>query len=386
MIGWERVLKEGKGFDIIIGKEENFLENNERGFALRLFYKDKISFISSTNQFDTLSKNFILKEEKLNLPQTKGNFEAEKVHEINKTEFLNSFDNFKREIFLNVKRDMEICKINFSYSYFFLKIENSSGAEVSLKNSNFYGSISIKGKNFYIELPFLSNYKLEIPLKGYLNAIEPYFYMPLPLKTLETSRKPAIIFPYVLSYIFESLMDNFLKGEIPELPPGFYLKDLPHHPLSPNYFPIDGEGREKKEFELKKGNFPLDTFKGYILGRESTSNSLRNSIFEPPEVGFHNLVLKGPEKDLDNFDSFVSLTYPLYFFEKDTNYYLNSEGFLYEKGKPKFFLPEIFIKFTLKDFFSSFSFVKKPLLFYSFSNSFGLPFLFLKGLNFFSSF
>lgn len=380
MIGWENALKVGKGFEITWDRwGKNVLQNNEIGYAKRYFYKDKILFFSSSNPL-VLSKDQIKCPADFYLPNTLGHFEPKISKKIDLNTLEEILHNFKKETKASHK-GFEPVKQNISYSSFYLEFKNSHLAEVSLRNYSINGFILFKKGNYFINLPFVSNQDLSISFSDYLSILEPYHFLPLPQIDIKPSRFPVLIYPFTLSFIFENLMDFFLKGKIPDLVDGFVLKDVPYHKNSPNYFPVDGEGALKEEFQIGKGKVPYDSFSAFLFKRKSTANSLRNSIYTPPEVGFHNIVLEGPEKDLNAIDLYIALTYPLKMQKYDKFFILEAEGFLYKDKKPSFFFPSIFAKFTIEDFFSSFYFTKKPLLFYSSTFSIGVPFLFIKGLS-----
>lgn len=380
MIGWEKTLKIGKGLDLSIDfKGKNILESNEIGYARRIFFRDKVLFFSSSSGF---SENYYLNEGKkdFQLPNTIGHFEPE-ISDIFDLKYLEEIlGNFKKEISIHYKR-FEILKQSISFSKFYWELKNSSEAEVSLRNYSINGFILVEKEKQVLKIPFLSNLDLTLSFSDYLNILQPYLYLPLQKIEIKPSRLPVLLHPFTLSFIFENFKKYFLSGEIPEMAEGFKIKDLPFHPKSPNYFPVDGEGALKRIFRVKKNNIPMDSHKAYLRNKSSTSNSFRNSIFLPPEVGFHNIVLEGPEKSLDGIENYLYLTIPREMENYPPFFILEAEGFLIKKGVPVSFFPSLYAKFTLKDFFSSFSFVKKPLLFYSFSFSYGVPFLFLKGLS-----
>lgn len=380
MIGWESSLKVGNGFDVFLeNKKRDLIRNNEIGYAIRYFYKNKIIFHSSSNP---LKINDFSNEEISDffLPDTLYHFEPKIKKEIDLNSVEEILLNFKKELASNYKR-FEIARQKISYSYFYFELKNSSGANVSLKNFSLDGSFLLKKDNFFINLPFLSNLDLSISFSDYLLNVEPYLHLPLPLFEFKPSRFPVLIYPYTLFVILEYMTKYFLKGSIPELPENFILKDVPYHPKSPNYFPVDGEGSLKEEFIIKKGNIPLDSFNGFLHKKKTTSNSMRNSIYNPPNIGFHNILFEGPENHFKFPESFISLTYPLKIEEYPPYFILKADGFYFKNKKPAHFCPSIIAKFTMDDFFSNFYFIKKPLLFYSSTFSIGVPFLFLKGLS-----
>lgn len=380
MIGWESVLKVGKGIELIWDeKSKNILENNEIGYALRYFYKDKILFTSSSNPI-FLNKNQIKCSDDFYLPNTIGHFEPKISRKIDINTLEEILQNFKKEMRASHK-GFEPIKQSISFSSFYIELKNSSSAEVSLRNYSINGFILFKKGNYFINLPFVSNQDLSISFSDYLSTLAPYHFLPLPQANIKPLRFPVLLYPFTLSFIFENLMDIFLKGNLPKLVDGFVIKDLPYQEKSPNFFPVDGEGDLKSEFQIGKGKVPYDSFSAFLFKKKRTANSLRNSIYTPPEVGFHNIVLEGPEKDLNAIDLYIALTYPLKMQKYDKFFILEAEGFLYKDGKPSFFFPSIFVKFTIEDFFSSFYFTKKPLLFYSSTFSIGVPFLFFKGLS-----
>lgn len=378
MIGWEKATKVGKGLELIIeGKSRNIIQSREVGYALRIFFKEKISFFSSSG----FLKDFYLKEKNNDfcLPKTIGHFEPE-ITKKGAMDYLEEiYENIKKEI--SQYKRFEILKTTLSYSDFYLEIVNFSGGKVSLKNYSINGGIILRRDDLIWNLPFLSNLDLSVSFYENFSILKPYLQFPLTQVDLKPSRYPLLLHPLTLSFIFEGILKYFLSGEIEEIPSGFKIKDLPFHPKSPNYFPVDGEGTLKKEFLIKKGNIPLDYYNALKQGKISTGNSFRNSIYLPPEIGFHNIVLEGPEGNIGNVDNYLYLTFPKKIEENLPFFIFESEAFLYNEGKPVSYFPSIFIKFTLKDFFSSFYFIKKPLIFYSFSTTFGLPFLFLKGLS-----
>ncbi|MEJ5167183.1 MAG: metallopeptidase TldD-related protein [Thermoanaerobaculia bacterium] len=378
MMGWEKATKVGKGLEFIFDfKGKNTLQSNEAGYALRTFFKDRVSFFSSSG----FLKEFSLKENinDFYLPKTIGHFEPEITRKDTSVYLEEIYENIKKEI--SCYRKFEILKAVLSYSEFYLEIVNFSGGKVSLKNYSINGTVILGRDNLIWNLPFLSNLDLTISFSDYFSILKPYLQLPLPQMDLKPSRYPLLLHPLALSLIFEGFLKYFLSGEIEEIPSGFKIKDLPFHPKSPNYFPVDGEGALKKEFLIKKGNIPLDYYNALKQGKISTGNSFRNSIYLPPEIGFHNIVLEGPEGNIENMDKYLYFTFPKKMEEDLPFFLLEGEAFLYKGGKPLYFFPSIFLKFTLKDFFSSFYFIKKPLIFYCFSTPFGLPFLFLKGLS-----
>lgn len=378
MIGWEKATKVGKGLELIIeGKSKNIIQSSEVGYALRNFFKEKISFFSSSG----FLKDFYLKEkiDDFYLPKTIGHFEPEIIRKGTMDYLEEIYENIKKE-FSQYKK-FEILKTVLSYSDFYLEILNFSGAKVSLKNYSINGRIILGKDNLIWDLPFLSNLDLSISFSDYFSILKPYLQLPLTYTDLKPFRYPVLLHPLALSFVFEGFLKYFLSGEIEEIPSGFKIKDLPFNPKSPNYFPVDGEGALKKEFLIKKGNIPLDYYNALKQGKISTGNSFRNSIYLPPEIGFHNIILEGPEGNIGNVDNYLYLTFPKKIEEYPPFFIFEAEAFLYKEGKPLSYFPSIFLKFTLKDFFSSFYFVKKPLIFYCFSTSFGLPFLFFKGLS-----
>ncbi len=380
MIGWEKAIKVGKGIEIIFDSYgKNIIKNEEIGYAKRVFFKDKFLFFSSSNGF--IENNFSKEETNgISLPNTIGNFEAEVLIKYDLKSLQDLLENIKKEI-LNYKNNLKILKLNLSYSEFYFELQNSWGAEVFLKNYSIYGFLSLSHNNFLISFPFVSNLDLSLSLKDYLSLIEPYLHLPLPSLSLKPSRFPVLLFPNTLSFIFENLKEFFLKGDLPDIPEGFIIKDVSSHKRSPNFFPIDGEGSLKEDFIIKNGNIPCDIYTGFLENKKTTTNSVRNSIYNPPEVGFHNIILEGPEGHFKNIDQYIALTFPKKFEESSPFFILEAGGFLYKENKILGYTPSIYAKFTLKDFFSSFYFIKKPLLFYSSTTSIGVPFLFLKGLS-----
>jgi len=380
MIGWEKALKVGRGIEIFYDKNgKNIIKNEEIGYAKRIFFKDKVLFSSSSNPFlesETSKENL----DCFFLPNTIGDFQPKVLLKYDLKSLEDLSENIKKEI-LNYNKNLKILKLNLSYSEFYFELQNSSAAEVSLKNYSINGFAVLSHNNFLISFSFISNQDLSISLTDYLLSIEPYFHLPLFPFDLKPSRLPVLLFPNTLSFIFENLKEHFLKGSLPNLPDGFLLKDKPFLKRSPNFFPIDGEGSLKNEFIIKNKNIPYDVYSGFLEGQKTTSNSLRNSIYNPPEVGFHNIVLEGLEGDPKNLDSYVAITFPKKIEEMSPFFILNAEGFLYKKNKITNYLPSIYTKFTLNDFFSGFYFIKKPLLFYSSTTSCGVPFLFLRGLS-----
>lgn len=380
MIGWESALKVGSGFELIWDeKGKSILKNNEIGYASRYFYKDKVLFFSSSNPIK--KEEFPNKDLKnFYLPNTVGHFEPKTSKKIDFNELEETYQNFKKEIKASHK-GFEPVKQNISFSSFYFELKNSFSAEVSLRNYSINGLILLKKDNFLFSLPFVSNQDLSISFSDYFLSVEPYLYLPLPRVDIKPSRFPVFLYPHTLSFIFENFIDFFLKGNIPKLVDGFVIKDLPYHKNSPNYFPVDGEGALKEEFQIGKAKVPYDSFSAFLFEKKTTANSLRNSIYLPPEVSFHNIVLEGPEKDLFEIDLYIALTYPIKIEKYDKFFILEAEGFLYKNGKISSFYPSVFAKFTMEDFFSNFYFIKKPLLFYSSTFSIGVPFLFLRGLS-----
>lgn len=380
MIGFEKVLKIGKGIDYFFGQGENYIKNNEIGYSERFFFKDKIIF--KANSFSREFKlNFEIMENEFLLPNTIGHFEPEIAFSVDLEYLKNLKENLIEKINKIFSNKIKIINGFLSYSEFELEIKNSFGANVSLKNYGINGKIKLSRENFLLELFFTSNLNLSISIEDYLETIYPYLFLPLPYYEIKPSRNPVLIYPFVLAFIFEKILEIFKGGKISEIPEKFLIYDLPFHEKSPNFFPIDGEGTIKKEFIIGKNRIPLDSFKAYKIGKSSTGNSLRLSIYEPPEIGFHNLFLLGPDGNLKDIDYFIALTFPLSFEKFGEFYILECQGFLYKNGKFLNFFPSIFIKFTLEDFFKGFLFTKKPLIFYCSGTSFGVPFLFLKGLS-----
>lgn len=379
MIGWEKAIKVGKGIELINDqKGKNLIKSKETGYALRTFFREKVSFYASTTGF---IKNLKIREklEDFCLPFTMAHFEPDISRKGDMDYLQEIYENLKKEI--SSYRKFEILKSVLSSSEFYLEIINFSGGCVSLRNYSINGNIFLGKDNYVWNLPFISNLDLSISFSEYLSVLKPYLQLPLEKMDLKPSRFPLMLHPYALSFIFDGFYKYFLSGEIPEIPSGFIIKDIPFHPKSSNYFPVDGEGSLKREFIIKRGNEPLDFYGAWKKNRIPTGNSFRNSIYLPPEVGFHNIILEGPEGKIDDIEKYIYLTFPKKIEEDPPFFIFESEGFLYREGKPLAFFPSIFVKFTLKDFFSSFYFTKKPLLFYCFSTSYGLPFLFLKGLS-----
>jgi hypothetical protein len=263
------------------------------------------------------------------------------------------------------------------------RLENSAGARVEWGASLFSAGLHLETPGGPLDLPLARRGLHGFRPEECLEALEPYFHLPLPEEPAPAGRFPAAWFPFVGAFVAARLGRRLLEGAAPpRLPPGFALADDPIHPQGLAWAPVDGEGRRTRLWRAGETP-PADTVTARRLGTPATGHAVRVSIFHPPCTGFHNLHFTGPDTRPAGADDGLCLTLPLRMdWHGGGKFTLFAQAFRFRGGVPETFLPCVRVRSSVGDCLASLAGCRPPVHFFPLEGSAGAPLLFFKGLNF----
>jgi hypothetical protein len=264
-------------------------------------------------------------------------------------------------------------------------LRNSRGAHVEWGGTLFSALLTLDTPVGRLLLPLASRDIHKFRLDPDAPFLGPYVQLPLPEKPPPAGRRPAAWSSLCAAFVLARLGERILAGMGPlPLPPGFMLRDDPVHPEGLAWAPVDGEGRPTAAADV----LSVQAADGAAaLERElrPTGHAIRNSVFDPPSTGFHNLFLDGPPGSLPGPAPLPVLTIPLRMDWLDGDRFsLYAQGFTYSGAVPEAFHPCLCVRATVRDLLSSLHCTLPPVQFFPFGGSTGAPGLVFKGLNFFT--
>lgn len=263
------------------------------------------------------------------------------------------------------------------------RLENGAGARVEWGTALVSAGLHLETPGGTVDLPLARRGIHGFRTDDWVEAVEPYFHLPLPEEVSPSGRLPAAWSPFVGAFMARYWGRSVLEGAgLARLPQGFALVDDPVHPEGLSWAPVDGEGRRTREWRTG-GLPPADTLTARRLGLPPTAHALRVSVFHPPETGFHNLHWTGPDVPPDAFPDRIHLTVPLRLDgHGGGRFTLFAQGFRYRDGEPAAYFPCLRVRTSAGDCLASLAGTAPPVRFFPLDGSTGAPVLFFKGLNF----
>ena len=261
-------------------------------------------------------------------------------------------------------------------------LENGAGARVEWGTALFSVGLRLETPGAPVDLPLARRDFHDFRADDCLDALEPYFHLPLPVEASPAGRFPAAWSPFVGAVMVRHLGRRLVEGlSVPHLPRGFALVDDPVHPDGLAWAPVDGEGRRTHRWTA--GELPpADTVAARRRGTPATGHAVRVSIFHPPRTGYHNLHFSGPDAAESTADH-LRLTVPLRVdWHEAGRFTLFAQGFRYRGGAPVSFFPCLRVQTSLGDCLASLEGCIPPVRFFPLEGSAGAPTLLFKGLNF----
>ncbi len=263
------------------------------------------------------------------------------------------------------------------------RLENSAGARIEWGVSLFSAGLHLETPGGAVDLPLARRGLHGFRPEASLEAVEPYFHLPLPEEAPPVGRLPASWSPFVGAFMARHLGRRLLDGRgLPAPAAGFTLADDPLHPEGLAWTPVDGEGRRTRRWHA--GELPpADTLAARRLGLPPSGHAVRDSVFHPPRTGFHNLHFAGPEPSDPGLSDRVHLAVPLRLdWHEGGRFTLFAQGFRYIGGVPASFFPCLRVRASAGDALASLAGAVPPTLFFPLDGSAGSPTLLFKGLNF----
>jgi len=263
------------------------------------------------------------------------------------------------------------------------RLENGAGARVEWGTSLFAAGLHLETPGGAVDLPMARRGLHGFKPDDCLDALAPYFHLPLPEEIPPAGRFPASWAPFVGAFMAHHLGRRLIEGRIlPRLPERFALADDPVHPDGLAWAPVDGEGRRTRRWNA--GELPpADTLTARRQGTPATGHAVRLSVFRPPVTGFHNLHFTGPELAAADAGGRIHLAVPLRLdWHGEGRFTLFAQGFRFRGGAPASFFPCLRVRTSLGDCLASLEGARGPVRFFPLDGSAGSPVLFFKGLNF----